>query len=74
MYSVGDGGAMLIACEALINTVVLTSWLIVRQDQSPSAYHLLDAESIHDQWLIVLRPSIPGDHTRRKFVGHPRCK
>jgi len=63
MYPVSDSRAVLVAGEALVDAVVLASRLIVRQYQSTSANHLLDAESIDDQRLVILRPPIPGPHT-----------
>jgi len=63
MYSVADCGAELVGCEALVDTVVLSGWLVVCKNQRSSTDHLLNTESIHHQRFIVLRPLIPGPHT-----------
>ena len=64
-----DGGAELVAGEALVDAVVLSGWLVVSKDQSTSTDHLLDTESIDDQRAVILRPLIPGPHA---FAAHLR--
>jgi len=62
MDPVSDGCAEPVAGEALVDTVVLSSWLVVSQNERTSAYHLLDTESIDHQRLVILCPPIPGPH------------
>jgi len=63
MYPVSDGRAVAVTGETLIDTVVLASRFIIRQDERTSANHLLDAESIDNQRPIVLCPAISVSHT-----------
>jgi len=64
MYRESYGGAEPIAGEALIDAVVLSSRLVVGQDQTTSAEHLLDPEPVDRQRPAVLRPPIPGPTAR----------
>jgi len=63
MYPVGDGRAVDVTSEALIDTVVLSSRLIVGQDERTTTNHLLYAKSVDDQRPIVLCPLISRSHT-----------
>jgi len=59
MYTIANSRAVPVTGEALIDAVMLTCRLIIRQDQRASTDHLLDTQAIHHQRLVVFCPPIP---------------